>query len=323
MGLKARHQCPLCGSPLTEARFEQVLNIDEKRKEEAARVSAAWQRRLAKQEDDFRRKLAAERKTGDSKAKVKYGRRMKKLEEQLAREKGRRTRDNETWTRKVEKLHGQTEAGDRGHLGPEGEEELVAVLRRHFTRDDIQRKGRGGDVIHTVIDGSEPVGKIVYECKRTSTWEGAYVRQLKSAMEATGTRYGLLVTRTLPSGATGLCEQKGILVVAPHLAQVVASILREMIVELARARLPEEDRAAKTWEVFRYLQSDEFKSAVETIGDRVRELRVLLEREKSQHHGWWEKREQHYTTVARQTSGVENRVREILAAAPSRVRSGA
>jgi len=49
----------------------------------------------------------------------------------------------------------------------------------------------------------------------------------------------------------------------------------------------------------------------------MKELRTSLEREKANHEGWWQLREQNYSAIARHVTGVENRVHEILATAPA------
>jgi hypothetical protein len=349
--LESQHKCPLCGSRLTRAHYEQVLQITEGRKAELARV----QRTLREQRERFERERERVEKDATAKSKrelakvlvelkheqkrreaekrrhekalqsakrqrateadTRHRREIDQVEDRLRRTEERRARESDTWKRRVEQLQRQAEAKDRAHFGPEGEEELVAVLRRHFPGDDVQRKGRGGDVLHRVIDTGQPCATIIYECKRTATWQAAFVRQLKRAMEVNQTRYGILVTRAFPRKQSGLCQQNGVLVVAPELAHHVAAVLREAAVELARTRLPREAMEAKTWEVYHYLQSDEFKNALTTIQGRINELRSVLDKERGMHEGWWRDREQHYAMIARQAAGVDGRIREIVTVA--------
>ena len=252
------------------------------------------------------------------KIETSYAQRLRKEEDKRLRIEERRDREAEIWKRKIEELQRRAEARDRVHFGPEGEEELEKLLHKLFPMDDIQRKRRGGDIVHVIIEGREPCGTIVYECKRTNQWQPAYVRQLKRAMELHGTRYGLLVSRVLPPRQSGLCVVDGVIVAAPEFAHHLASIMRGASVELFRAHLSEQGKAEKTQEVYRYLRSQEFKNALQVIEDRTKELRGELEREKSSHEGWWTRREQHYAAIARQTAGVTTRINEILAALPKR-----
>jgi hypothetical protein len=355
---RASYECPLCGSSLSREDYERVLHIDEARREELNRAADELRLGQQQLERDQRRlkteaaaavkeaeaksasqiaqlreelraaraqktKLSAEERKellrhATDKLETQYTAKFQKLEEERERAEQRRQREAESLKRKIDELQRKAEARDRSHFGPEGEEELEALLKRQFPTDDVARRGRGGDIIHSVIDGGRACGKIVYECKRTATWQAAYVRQLKRDLEVHETRWGLLVSRVLPPRQTGFCVQDGIIVVAPQLASPMAGILRDTIVELNRASLSEDGKAAKIDELHRYLRSEEFKNAIVTIDRRIADLRQGLEREKSLHDGWWTTREQSYSAIARQSAAIDTRVRDILASVPER-----
>jgi hypothetical protein len=247
-----------------------------------------------------------------------FAQQLRKEEERRLRIEERRDRDAEIWKRKIEELQRGAEARDRVHFGPEGEEELERLLRGQFPMDDIKRKRRSGDIVQMIIEDREVCGCIVYECKQTGRWQPAFIRQLKRAMEAHGTRCGVLVSRVLPSRQSGMCVIDGVIVMSPQFAHHIASILRDSIVELSRVKLSEQGKAEKTQEVYRYLRSEEFKNSLQVIEGRTKELRADLEREKSHHTSCWTRREQHYGAIARQNAGVTTRINEILASLPSR-----
>ncbi|MBL8918115.1 MAG: DUF2130 domain-containing protein [Myxococcaceae bacterium] len=228
----------------------------------------------------------------------------------------RRKREEAEWKRTIEALKLKADGRDRAHFGPEGEEQLVAALKAEFPADLIEHRGKGGDVVHTVVSGGKPVGKIIYECKRTATWQKAFTRQLKDAMALHETRHGLLVSRALPLRSTGFVVTNGVLAVEPHLAASLAGIQRKAIVELAQARLSEDGKAAKTAELYEYLRSNDFGNAIRRVTDKVQELRDSLAKERSHHETWWNTREQHYATVLREVTGIDGRVRDILASTP-------
>lgn len=253
-----------------------------------------------------------------TKLESRYGNDLRRLEQERDRANQRHHRDAEMWKNKFEELQRKAEARDRVHHGPDGEEELETLLRRNFPGDNIQRTGRRGDVIHTVIQRGKPCGTIVYECKRTTTWQAEFLRQLKRDMEKQDTRYGVLVSRALPPRQSGLCIRDGVIVVAPDLTHHIATILREMIVELSRAAASEERKQEKTQEVYEYLRSEDFKAAMHSIETRTNELRTALDRERSSHANWWQSREQAYNAIARQSSAINGRVQDILSASPEK-----
>ncbi len=92
------------------------------------------------------------------------------------------------------------------------------------------------------------------------------------------------------------------MVTTPHLAHQLVAILRDMLIELSRAQLSEKGKEEKTAEIYRYLRSEEFKNSLHAINSRTKDLRDSLEREKSSHEGWWTRREQDYSAIARQTA---------------------
>jgi hypothetical protein len=286
--------CPACGSPITQEKFEKILRISEVREKELdeERAEAERERLRAVEEQN---------------ARVVEG-----LREQLKTLEERRHRDELALKETIGELQRKAEDKDRRHFGPEGEEELIRVLREQFPGDRIEHRGKGGDVLHVIIDGGHSAGVVVYEVKRTAGWQLAYLRQTKAAMEMHGTPYGVLVTRSLPAKASGMCVLGGVIVTEPAIATQVVAVLREGIVAIARLRLSEEGKAGKSAALFDYMRSQEFTTAIRRVQEKIAELRNGLAREKSLHDGWWRAREQHYGGILREAGGIDARVRELL-----------
>lgn len=293
-----------------EAEHRAAMAKASKSIDQLTRQLAAQRKEAAKTAEQ--RERAARRIEAERSLRVIEGLRndLKVLEE-------RRKREEADWKRTIEALKLKADGRDRAHFGPEGEEQLVKVLKAEFPGDIVEHRGKGGDVVHSVLVGGKAVGKIVYECKRTATWQKAFTRQLKTAMAQHDTRHGLLVSRCLPQRASGFVVTNGVLAVEPHLAASLAGILRRAIVELAQARLSESGKAAKTAELYEYLRSDDFGNAIRRVKDKVQELRDSLAKEKSHHETWWNTREQHYASVLREVTGIDGRVGDILSAARS------
>ena len=152
------------------------------------------------------------------------------LRSQLKTLDQRRRRDEDALRNTIADLQRKAEARDRAHLGPEGEEDVARVLHEQFPTDRIERRGKGGDILHTVLDGVKAIGTIVYEIKNTKAWQRDYLRQTKVAMEAHGTKNGVLVTRALPAGKTGMCVLSGVIVATPAVAAQVVAVLRDGLV---------------------------------------------------------------------------------------------
>ena len=135
--------------------------------------------------------------------------------------------------------------------------------------------GKGGDVLHTVLDLGREVGKIVFEVKKTKDWQAAYLRQTKTAMESHSTRYGVLVSQVLPARRKGLFVSGGVIVTVPALASQIVAVLREGMIAIGRLRISEQGKTAKTNALFEYLRGEEFSTAIGRVQERVVELRSL------------------------------------------------
>src|SRR5262249_21747927 len=154
----------------------------------------------------------------------------------------------------------------------------------------IEKRGKGGDLLHIIVDGSRPVDRIVYEVKNTKGWQKAYLRQTKTAMEAHQTGHGILVSRVLPPGHSGMCVLAGVIVATPTIAKHVAAVLRDGIVAVSRLKISEEGKNAKMEALFNYIRSDRFRISIRKIQEKIAELQEALLREKSLHEGSWNTR---------------------------------
>jgi hypothetical protein len=295
-----------------EADLERLARAHGKELQAELRKRDAQERHLA-------REVAAAK--ADSDARVRLATRTVKehqrtmldeLRGQLRTVEQRRRRDEDALKRTIADLQRKAEDRDRAHFGPEGEEDLAKTLREQFCGDRVERRGRGGDVLHTVIDAGRDVATIVFEVKNTGGWQRDYLRQTQRAMELHRTRYGVVVTRTLPGKSIGMCVLSGVIIVVPTIAAQVVAVLRDGIVSISKLRLSENGRSAKAAALFDYLCGDEFHSAIQRVTEKIVELRESLSREKSHHDGWWSARENHYATILRAAAGIDARVGDLL-----------
>jgi hypothetical protein len=311
------YQCPVCASPIDQGTYDRVLRLSEARQaatEEMAAELKAVKRdraRIAERavEQERNRSVAKEHKLAQTIDQLRE--QLQQTNERLQQSEARRQRDELTWKRKTAELQRQAETRDRGHFGQEGEDDLEAKLHKAFPSDDIQRWGKKGDVLQVVRENRMKAGTIVYECKNTE-YKLEHVRQLKSAMEAHDTGYGILVTRANPTGKGPFFSTRGVLVVEAPIAEHLAEIIRCNLVELARLRLSGQGKDSKAAELIAYARGAEFVNAMTRVGASIRELRESFSREQSSHRTFWDTRDRNYTTILREATGIDDRVKEIL-----------
>lgn len=288
------YRCPVCKKPLTKKEFEDALGLLSERDEYYAEQIDAMQGRLRSAQEDARRARQAgiqaersrsQRLMAGQKAKIK------KLQERVAQ---------------LEK--GSTPQTD----GLEDEKKLVARLRRTFRDDDIQHKGKGGDVLHIVRFGRKPAGIIIYECKRCPGIKSEHVRQTYLAKQSREADFAVLVTTGMKKGFSGLAEMGGVLVVAPLGVVALASLLRLHLIEMERAKVAKQQRALLAQQVMAYVTSPQFKNPIEEIIQTAAQLQEMVKDEYHSHVRTWRKRLQRYQTIRWDGSHIQANLRLVL-----------
>jgi hypothetical protein len=209
----------------------------------------------------------------------------------------------------VAKLQNQLAKKSGEQLGEQGERDLYADLSRSYPSDRIERVGRGvngGDIIQIVMDGHKEVGRIVYENKNTSNWQSAFVVQARKYRTQYETPFVMIVSRVLPSKERGMCVEGDIPVVEPRLASIIAGIMREGILEIAKLRMSKVDGDRKGKELLEYIVGDKFQPRFRALATATSNLKELQDKEKTWHESHWEKQ-------ARQHAELDSRQREINA----------
>lgn len=325
--------CPYCKQTLAnkaaiEALREAEADYQERLKQaaaaEAARIVAERIQEVrvaeAKKADQWREKyedLTERQKHAQAKLRLQLE---KQLEEKAERKVGSRMRslkqtlenaveEKKTLERKLEQLT----AAERGAFN---EEDLVHELKQAFPEDRIEKRGKGGDILHEVFyrAGSERVraGLIVYECKDTIQWDNAWVRDVKEAAEQRRTPHAVIVTRAFPPRHKDLVVRDDVPIVHPDRMTALIRVVRGGIIEIHRASLTAQGQAEKTMELYRYLTSDDFRQAFESLEEIGRQLKDHLEDEKKTHRRTWERREACYNELAEKTAVIDERIRGII-----------
>lgn len=199
-------------------------------------------------------------------------------------------------------------------LGRLQEDEFLARLRKAFPTDRCEKTpgSRCGDILHYVIDGGNEIGLIVYELKTGPTFSKSHIQQALSAKQDRGGDYGILVTEARrPKDPAGIGISKGVIIVHHAAAIVVADILRKQLVTVARLRLGAEEKREAVKAVLAYLQSANFKNAIEAIVQESVDLHEELKREVATHVKGWEQRLTRYRSIVANARSIEGGVAKI------------
>lgn len=293
-GLKYR--CPVCNKPLTKREFERAFKIHDGQRQHLE----ARERELKSQE----RKFNAEK------------RRLKGEARQKERERTRRIVKGKDL--KIHDLKETIRALKRGktqqEFGSEFEFKLVKQLKREFEDkgDEIQHKGKGGDVLHLVKEGGKIAGVIIYECKYTPGIHGSHIRQTARAKMVRNAQFAVLVTSGTRRGFNGLDVELGVTIVAPAGVLALAGLLRSHLVEMFRAGIEKRRRTRIANQVLRFVKSPEFKNPVEEVVRTAEGLKTGIREEFIWHRKDWEKRLNAYGTISWDATAIQANLQRVF-----------
>jgi hypothetical protein len=307
--------CPLCGSVLTREKYLEIVGVWQERKrlesslkgerrklqEEKARLHAA--------KKAMRREMKQATKDAAAKATEKEKRRADRLSAMIQG----KSHQIQFLSRKVKELQEQLKRGTTPQVeGLNFERELVKDLKKHFPDDRVEHHGKGGDILFCVSHKGKQVGSILFECKLTSGFSGAYVVQTKKAIAERNATYGILVTLASKRGTAGFWVDNDVIVVHPFGAVHVAGVLRQSILDICATRISTQEADRRAAAIMEYVKSDDFKNLVGDTIFRTLELYGLLKKELKSHKKMWKRRFDHYRKIYDNSSGIRARTTGIL-----------
>lgn len=215
-------------------------------------------------------------------------------------------------SRKLEKQSGE-------QLGAEAELDLFTELKHEFSKDRIERIGRGvkgADIVHEVMDGTKVVGRIIYESKNTSIWQNGFIAQAKKYQTQYETPHVLVVTRAFPSKHKGLCVVREIPVVERRTAVALATIIREGVIEIAKLRLSGTFHDEKSQELFEYIVGDKFCTRFREMAENIGSLREQQQKERTWHENAWQVESKIHERIEGRHREVDAQIRAIVRGSP-------
>jgi hypothetical protein len=209
---------------------------------------------------------------------------------------------------KIEDLMKKADQGSQQLQGEVQELELEENLRREFSLDVIEPvpKGEfGGDVVQRVVSVSgQPCGMILWESKRTKNWSDGWLPKLREDQRAAKADIAVIVSQSLPKGLDTFQTIDGVCVTHPRLVLPVATLLRQLLIEVAQSRQAIQGQQAKTEMVYDYLTSSRFRQRIEAIVEAFSTMQTDLEREKKVITKQWAKRDEQINRVMKSTVGM-------------------
>lgn len=195
----------------------------------------------------------------------------------------------------VEEMRRKAEQRSMQLQGEVQELALEELLRANFPFDIIGEVGkgvRGADCIQVVRNNlGQDCGKIIYESKRTKDFAIDWIDKLKADMRGQGADIAVLVTQAMPKDMNGFGEKDGVWICSFAEVRAVAQVLRDSVIRVHTVAKNQENKGDKMTMLYNYLTGSEFTEQWKAMRESFRELRTLMDRERSTMEKIWKARE--------------------------------
>ena len=193
---------------------------------------------------------------------------------------------------------------DQGSMQLQGEVQELALeklLQAAFPFDLVEpiAKGvRGADCTLMVRNSSgQECGKIIYESKRTKSFEADWVDKLKNDMRQQGAQVAILVTRVMPRDMTSFGEKNGIWICNFPEVKALTEVLRDGVIRIFQASRNQQNKGDKMQLLYDYLTSSEFSEQWKAIREGFSSMKMSIQRERDIMEKLWKTREKQLEKV--------------------------
>jgi len=197
---------------------------------------------------------------------------------------------------------------EQGSMQLQGEVQELAIedfLRANFPMDSINevKKGaRGADCVQIVNTRTrQNCGVIVYESKRTQSFQPAWIEKFKEDLRAEGATIGVLVTEVMPKDMQHMGQRDGIWICTFKEFKGLCQVLREAVILYSSAVTNQENKGEKMAMLYEYLTSNEFRMQIEAICEGFTQMNTDLASERRSMEMIWKKREKQIEKVLKNT----------------------
>jgi hypothetical protein len=220
--------------------------------------------------------------------------------------------------RLIEEMKKRAEQGSMQRQGEVQELLLEEMLKDHFPFDIISEVGKGvegADCMQTVRNHlGHDCGKIIFESKRTKTFQASWIEKLKTDMRSKGADVAIIVTQAYPKDFKCFGELDGIWICSFSEVIALTTAMRHTIIRIAETKRGEENKGEKMQLLYDYLTGNEFRQQMETIVEGFLSMKTSIDKERIQMEKLWKEREKQLQKVLISTSGLYGSIKGIAGA---------
>lgn len=223
--------------------------------------------------------------------------------------------DKQEQSKMINDLKRKVEQGSMQKQGEVLELALQDFLQNNFRFDrieEVQKGANGADVIQNVYNDSlQNCGKIVFETKRTKTFDMKWADKLKHDQLTAKAEIAVLVTETLPKDIDKFDFRNGIWICSYQEVKTLVIALRQILIQSHLVKVANENRGDKMEILYQYFTSGEFTQKTKRILDIYESMFQQLESEKKVTKKLWAQREKQILTMKENLSIVSGDIHGI------------
>jgi hypothetical protein len=218
---------------------------------------------------------------------------------------------------KNDEMRIQLEQGSQQTQGEVIELDFENSLIKIFPDDEIVPIGKGtkGADVRQIIKTPKGTvcGVILWETKQTKSWDNDWPRKLKNDLRTEKANIPIIVSAAFPKeikGSMGYTD--GVLVVNYQNALVIAEVMRQKLIDVARQKYLAENREGKGEALYEYVVSHEFSQQIESILEVHREMVDQVSKERAAFEKQWKTRieysEKMLKSTARMVGSIQGKI---------------
>lgn len=172
---------------------------------------------------------------------------------------------------------------------------LEHTLHELYPEDEIipVAKGKvGADCLQVIMVNGNPIGKIIYESKRTAVFSPSWIPKLKEDNLTAKADISVLVTTAFPKGVKGpFAIIDNVWIVTPENVKDLSLVLRYGLLKLQALALTQKNKESNMELLYNFLTSEEFKNIFTSILTSLKGLQENFNLEKVRLQRSWAERE--------------------------------
>lgn len=226
---------------------------------------------------------------------------------------------NQQLTEKINELKRKAEQGSMQLQGEVQELAIEEWLATSFPLDNIEevKKGaHGADCLQVVnTRNRQNCGTILYESKRTKSFQPAWIEKFKTDIRAKKSTLGVLVTEVMPASLNSAGQIDGVWICTFEEFKILSKALRESVIQLSTALITQDNKGDKMGMLYDFLTGSEFRMQIEAIVTGFTEMETELAKEKRAMTKIWSQREKQINKVINNTVHMYGSIKGIAGSA--------